>query len=64
MLYEGERLVNEDYRKKKTERYSEIIRGMKFSFLYYRYPCFFRLTIRMEMAAGVMPDILEAWPRK
>ena len=27
---------------------------------YYRYPCFFRLIIRMEMAAGVIPEILEA----
>ncbi len=32
--------------------------------LSYRHPCLFRLTIRMEMAAGVTPEILEAWPRE
>ncbi len=31
---------------------------------HYQHPCFFRLTIRMEIAAGVMPEILEAWPRE
>jgi len=30
------------------------------SMIGYRYPCFFRLIMRMERAAGVTPEILEA----
>ena len=32
--------------------------------LVYKYPWRLRLTIRMEIAAGVTPEILEAWPRE
>ena len=30
----------------------------------HRCPCFLRLTIKMERAAGVTPEIREAWPRE